>query len=72
MNLGSNRFRASLIREDAYFSEVDQLLLANLRETLELQQEAARVADNCGDRDDLCGGFYADVAEELGELTGAR
>lgn len=51
MNLGSNRYRASLIREDAYFSEVDQLLLANLRETLELQQEAARVADNCGDRE---------------------
>ena len=51
MNLGSNRYRASLIREDAYFSEVDQILLANLRETLELQEEASRAAGNCDDHE---------------------
>lgn len=51
MNLGSNRYRASLIREDAYFSEVDQILLANLRETLELQEEASRAAGNCGEQE---------------------
>ncbi len=49
MNSGSNRYRASLIREDAYFSEVDQILLANLRETLELQHEAARAAGDCSE-----------------------
>ncbi len=53
MNLGSNRYRASLIREDAYFSEVDQILLANLRETLELQQEAARAAGDCSECESL-------------------
>lgn len=44
MNSGSSRYRSALVREDAYFSEVDQILLANLRETLELQEEAARCA----------------------------
>ncbi len=40
MNSGSSRYRSSLVREDAYFSEIDQILLSNLRETLELQDEA--------------------------------
>jgi len=72
MTLGSNRYQASLIREDAYFSEVDQLLLANLRETLELQQEAARVADNCGDREEPRGRLYADSLLGIKELAEAR
>ena len=44
MNSGSSRYRSALIREDAYFSEIDQILLANLRETLELQAEAQECA----------------------------
>ncbi|MDX1929487.1 MAG: hypothetical protein SFV81_23370 [Pirellulaceae bacterium] len=50
MNSGSSRYRSALIREDAYFSEVDQILLANLRETLELQAEAQECAagNRCG------------------------
>ena len=44
MNSGSSRYRSALIREDAYFSEIDQILLANLRETLELQVEAEACA----------------------------
>ncbi len=44
MNSGSSRYRSALVREDAYFSEVDQILLANLRETLELQAEAQECA----------------------------
>ncbi len=44
MNSGSNRYRASLVREDAYFAEIDQLLISNLREAIELQEEASRCA----------------------------
>jgi hypothetical protein len=44
MNCGSSRYRSSLVREDAYFNEVDQILLANLLETLELQNEASECA----------------------------
>ena len=41
MNSGSSRYRSSLVREDAYFSELDQILLSNLRVTLELQADAS-------------------------------
>ena len=61
MNLGSNRYRASLIREDAYFSEVDQILLANLREALELQQEAARAAGDCSECESLSSNLQVDA-----------
>ena len=44
MNSGSSRYRSALVREDAYFSEIDQILLANLRETLELQAEVEECA----------------------------
>lgn len=44
MNSGSSRYRSALIREDAYFSEIDQILLANLRETLALCEEAEKCA----------------------------
>ncbi len=49
MTLDSIRHQASLILENAYLSEVDQLLLSNLREIVELQDELARVAAHCGD-----------------------
>jgi hypothetical protein len=52
MKSGSSRYRSALVREDAYFSEIDQILLANLRETLELKAEAQECAAgnsrNCG------------------------
>lgn len=58
MNSGSSRYRSALIREDAYFSEIDQLLLENLRETLELQAEAEECA--AGHRP-----AYLEVVEEF-------
>lgn len=66
MNSGSSRYRSALVREDAYFSEIDQLLLANLRETLELQAEAERCAS--GTRPE----FSETTFEENEQLVSAR
>ncbi len=67
MNTGSNRYRASLIREDAYFAEIDQLLLSNLREAIELQQEAAQCASGGSRQTTACDDYDSPtlVIEEL-------
>ncbi len=44
MNVASSRYQSAKVREDAYFCEIDRLLLDNLREALELQSEAAECA----------------------------
>lgn len=41
----SKQLRFGLASENAYFNRVDQMLLDNLRETLELREEARRCAD---------------------------
>lgn len=48
MNVASSRYQSAKVREDAYFCEIDRLLLDNLREALQLQNEAAECA--AGDR----------------------
>lgn len=65
-----SRYQASLVREDAYFSEVDQILLANLRETLALQQEAEEVA-NSG-RDTKWSGRHEVGQSHFSELSESR
>jgi len=66
MNSGSSRYRSALVREDAYFSEIDQLLLANLRETLELQAEAGQCA--AGNRP----GYIEASFDEIEEFASTR
>jgi len=44
MNSQYHGYRPDHLREDAYFAQADQMLLANLREALELHQEAERCA----------------------------
>jgi len=44
MNRQSHGLRSEQLRENSYFAEIDQILLANLRETLELQREAEQCA----------------------------
>lgn len=46
MGSNSHGLRSDRLREDAYWAEVDQILLSNLRETLELQKEAQQCAAN--------------------------
>jgi hypothetical protein len=49
MNSLGNPLRMGALREDAYFAQQDQILLANLREVLLLQAEVESVAQagNC-------------------------
>jgi len=44
MNSQYHGYRSDHLREDAYYAQTDQVLLANLREALELHQEAERCA----------------------------
>jgi len=44
MNVASSRYQSAKVREDAYFCEIDRLLLENLREAQELQNEAGECA----------------------------
>ncbi len=41
----SKQLRFGLASENAYFNRIDQMLLENLRETLELQEEARQCAE---------------------------
>jgi hypothetical protein len=40
----SHGLRSDRLREDAYFAEVDRILMENLREVMELQREAEACA----------------------------
>ncbi len=51
MNYNSHGLRSEHLREDAYCAQVDQQLLAALRETLELQREAEACASAGGRRE---------------------
>jgi hypothetical protein len=44
MSSKSHGLRSEHLREDAYWAEIDQILLSNLRETLQLQREAEACA----------------------------
>jgi hypothetical protein len=44
MSSKSHGLRSEHLREDAYWAEIDQVLLSNLRETLQLQREAEACA----------------------------
>lgn len=44
MSSKSHGLRSERLREDAYWAEIDQVLISNLRETLQLQREAEACA----------------------------
>ncbi len=48
----SHGLRSEHLREDAYCAQIDQQLLAALRETLELQREIEAATSGSRDQDD--------------------
>ncbi len=64
---------SSSLREDAYFAEVDQILLENLREAMHLQQEAAACAAGGKCNPQHVDEWHAEQAEwTLGEVVSQR
>ena len=51
MYINSHGLRSEHLREDAYCAQVDQQLLAALRETLELQREVEAVTSGARKQD---------------------